>query len=539
MKRILASAYLLCSLALTGAAADISGRITAANAPVEGVLVSDGFTFAKTDAEGRYTIAANADATTVFVVVPSGYEIDPAKVTNGRVQHFYRIDPATAKTDADFALKSIGDDTRFHFLVHTDTQPNTDVSPYCWEGMHEGYPDMQKTADALRTADGFNPFLLHLGDITLRPSDHWQYESFLDQIKFKTPLFFITGNHDKLYYSETYNAGMESFLRFAPAWYSFNRGKIHFLMLDNIELYSRAAQPEGSVEYYFGYQPAMLEWVKRDLEHVEKGSQIVVCIHMQMTSTKSRVKASKPLLDLLADYNVLLLTGHLHKHNNDYAIVSPNIRERNQTALGGDQWRGPCAVDGSPKGYYIYTANGSEISWKFKPTGKDPDKFMFKIYEPGNLDIPEAKAEEDKEITVNVWDWDRNWTLSYSVDGKEMGAPEQFTGKDPLAEYNYAGRKEGYEVYETYHLFRCRVPRTGGEMTFKATDPFGRSYSKSITLPHVADGIEATAADTSEVTATAWFTPAGAAVAAPTAPGLYLLRETLADGITRTRKIQK
>ena len=524
---------------LGASAADISGRVTAANAPVEGVLVSDGYTFATTDAQGAYTLATNPRATTVFMIVPSGYEVDPAKSANGRGGFYHLItDAAAVKTDADFALRSIGNDTNFHFMVQADSQPNLDLASGAWDGMYTAFPDIQKTADELRTADGFAPFMLHLGDITYRPTDHDLYSEFLGKVKFSTQLFTVTGNHDKNYNGTDYNECVASYnSHFGPTWYSLNRGKIHFLMLDDTYVYGPGNRPDADTNYTFGFEQDMLDWVKADLARVEEGSQVVLCIHQQLTASKKRVGLAQPLLDLLTHHNVLILSGHLHKHNN-YASVAPNIRERNQTSLSGYEWRGPCAEDGSPKGYYIYAVNGENISWKFKQTGKDPDKFMFKIYEPGNLDVPEVRAEEDKQITVNVWDWDSHWTLSYSVDGKDMGAPVMFKGQDPLALYNYAGRKAGYEVPETYHLFRCDVPRTGGEMTFTATDPFGRTLSKTITLPHVADGIEGVSADgAAAVVAREWFTPQGVAVAtAAPAPGLYIVRETIADGTVRSTK---
>ena len=41
---------------------------------VPGVLVSDGYSFARTDADGAYYIASDANAKEVFVILPSGYE---------------------------------------------------------------------------------------------------------------------------------------------------------------------------------------------------------------------------------------------------------------------------------------------------------------------------------------------------------------------------------------------------------------------------------------------------------------------------------
>ena len=66
---------------IRGVVSDRAGR------PVEGVVVSDGFTCCATDSRGRYRLERNDDAELVFYSLPSEYAVD---VTTGNPS-FYTL----------------------------------------------------------------------------------------------------------------------------------------------------------------------------------------------------------------------------------------------------------------------------------------------------------------------------------------------------------------------------------------------------------------------------------------------------------------
>lgn len=523
---------------------DVKGYVHDGSKGVANVLVSDGYSFARTDDDGSYYLQSDDDAYCVFVVLPSGYEI--ATVEQGITKHFVTLDRSAADFQADFQLNPIGDDTNFTFMTHADTQPDTYIAPNCWSGMNTAYKDMQKTGMEIAAKDGFKPFNLHMGDIVYNTNstvaDYQRYKDNLVASGYNIPIFATPGNHDRRYQTDYAAATARYRETWGPLWYSFNRGQVHFISLDNIKI-------EADGDYVKGYAPAAAEWLAKDLSYVPKGSRVVFFTHQPMTRNNSALKAYKPLLELLKDYNTLILTGHLHRTFNNFPQYAPTIMEKNLTAVAGYEWRGPCSEDGTPLGYSIFTVNGEDISWKFKWTGRDADRFMMRMYEPGNFGLPSYAAADEKTILVNVWDYDPEWKVTWTLDGKDMGDVPAYDAKtDPWAVYNYNDNPERpwFEgVKETYHIFHCDVPNTGSVVAVTVTDRFGRTSTNSVSLPSVQGGVETIAAG-SGIARTEVYTAGGVKVfvtdgypVAETLPleaGCYIWRLTMADGSIQTEK---
>lgn len=525
---------------------DVKGYVHDGTAGIPGVLVSDGYSFARTEDDGSYYLASSPDAYCVYVILPSGYEI--ATVENGITKHFVTLDRAAAPDfQADFALNPIGDDTHFTFLAHADTQPDTGIAANCWSGMQTAYKEMQQTGMEIAARDGFKPFNLHMGDIIYNTNaivvDYQRYKENLIVTGYDIPIFATPGNHDRRYVTD-YMASTAVYREtWGPLWYSFNRGKVHFISLDNVQV-------EADGDYVKGYDPAAAAWLEKDLSYVEKGSRVVFFTHQPMSRNKSALKAYSPLLDILKDYNTLIISGHLHRTFNNFPEYAPTIRERNMTALAGYEWRGPCSEDGTPLGYCIYTVDGDDISWKFKWTGRDADRFMFRMYEPGNFGLPTYAPSDDKTILANIWDYDENWTVTWTLDGEDMGElPAYEAHTDPWAVYNYNDNpaRPWFEgVKETYHIFHCDVPSTGSVVAVTATDPFGRTSTNTLTLQSAPNGVETVDAASSGVARTEVYDLGGvmvfqtegypAADTLPLAAGCYIWRLTMTDGTLQSEK---
>lgn len=281
--------------------------------------------------------------------------------------------------------------------------------------------------------------------------------------------------------------------------------------------------------------------------------RVVFFTHQPMTRNTAALKAYSGVLDMLKEYDVLILTGHLHRIFNNFPEYAPTIKERNHVALGGYEWRGPCSQDGVPNGYYIYHVDGTDISWKYKWTGKDADKNMFRLYEPGQFGTPVYAPSEDKTIIVNVWDWDEDWKVTWSLDGVDMGAAErQDEAEDPWAIYSFANdpAHPTWVAKPTYHIFHCNVPASGSVVKVTVADPFGRELSKTITLESdPSGGIEAIAPESCGVLAVEIYNMQGIKVLtvdgypeADTLPlehGCYIMRLHHTDGSLSTEKITR
>ena len=118
---------LLCLLAsilwLETAARPVKGRVLCDKSPVGDVLVTDGYSFARTDAAGNYTLDLDERAHFVSVVTPSGY-IAPSDEGFPR---FYRaVEERTSRYDFEL-LRWEAPAAGYELLAIADPQPKTEA----------------------------------------------------------------------------------------------------------------------------------------------------------------------------------------------------------------------------------------------------------------------------------------------------------------------------------------------------------------------------------------------------------------------------
>ena len=172
---------------LCGLVADASTGIG-----IPGVVVSDGFTCVRTDANGVYQIVRErSHADCVYVTLPAEYAVP---VTSDNHPAFYKkIDMAAAVCRRDFALEPLpgGKEKRFALLCIADPQCRNDRSVARFR--EESIPDIDATA---RLYD--NVYALTLGDITdNNKTDLWN--KMKASMSNREVVFFqCMGNHDHL-----------------------------------------------------------------------------------------------------------------------------------------------------------------------------------------------------------------------------------------------------------------------------------------------------------------------------------------------------
>ncbi|HEU4633669.1 MAG TPA: calcineurin-like phosphoesterase C-terminal domain-containing protein, partial [Flavisolibacter sp.] len=178
----------------------------------------------------------------------------------------------------------------------------------------------------------------------------------------------------------------------------------------------------------------------------------------------------------LEDRKVHIMSGHTHYHVN---AIKGNIYEHNHGTVCGAWWTGPICGDGTPSGYGVYKVKGTDISWHYQATGQTAD-YQMKIF-VNDLDT------KQKQVSVNIWNYDPAWKTEYFVDGESKGSLEQFEGFDPLAYSTLLGpnlpKPRGFaEPKKTDHLFRATIPSSAKQVMVKATDRFGVLYQSSLTV---------------------------------------------------------
>lgn len=448
----------------------VSGRVTAGRASLAGVAVTDGLTVTATDAGGRFELVSNTLQSFVSISTPDGYAIEQ---NPSGTASFYR--PIMADESGEmatrFELAALdGSDERHGFLVLSDPQTQ---DAYEMELFHaETVPDVKTTAAGLagRRMFGVGCGDIMFDDLSLYP----EYERGVRRMDM--PFFQVVGNHDLDMYSLTDRGSTETFgNHFGPGHYSFNRGAVHYVVLDDVFWYGQG---------YLGYLGAdALLWLQQDLARVEPGSPVIVATHIpvlgsqhlrrgeESPGTSLAITNREALYRLLEPFDAHILTGHTHECEH---VFEQGTHEHVTGAICGAWWSGPICHDGTPNGYCVYTIRGEQVRWRYKATGYGLDHQM-RLHRTGLG--PSAPGE----LLANVWNWDPEWTVRWYADGEPRGGMERRRSLDPLSVELHAGpdlpeRREWVEPVPVDHMFRAVLTGEEREVVVEATDRFGRVY---------------------------------------------------------------
>lgn len=455
----------------------LSGRVLSDGKPVAGVPVTDGIQIVTTDKSGKYSMKSAEDTKFVYITLPDGYKVP---VDSGVPVLYADIMPdSKGRFRHDFNLvRSDRDMTRQVLFVMADPQvyfdPNLDeVEKAALEmkaTVENEYPD--------REALG-----IVVGDIVGRIKQGDKYFPWIIRNIAKTdfPYFYVCGNHDREMDVPTNEESRKSFNRyFGPTYYSFNRGKIHYVVLDDVYWMGR---------YYAGYlDKKQLDWLKQDLALVPEGSTVIVSMHIPAYSREARhqewkkesyhkvLSNRKALFDILKPYNVHLMTGH--EHYNENYILAENLYEHCHAPLSNLFWCAPWAMDGTPSGYAVYEIDGDKINWYYKSVGRDKD-YQFELYPTG------VSREHPEAVVANIWNVDSSWKIEWFEDGKPMGEMTRYVGRDPnilndvvTNGKNYAFPYMGTDITE--HMFYAVPNSDSSVITVKATDHNGNVYTQTL-----------------------------------------------------------
>lgn len=471
MKRILFTisiVFMTMFMASAACGKPVTGKVTCGGKGVAGVAVSDGYSVVTTDSKGCFRMDIAPESRFVFISTPSGH-ISP---TRGEVCYWRKIE-AGRKTYDFTLLRNPKDDTRHNMIVIADPQISD----------ADEFPELRKHAEHLKecaekVSDDYT-FGICLGDIVgWNHSLYPEYNGIMDStgVDFRK----VIGNHDMTNYGRSFEGSTRDFeAMYGPVYYSFNVGKVHHVVLnDNFYV--------GKDWYYIGYMPEeQLRWLEKDLSLVGKDRKVVVSLHIPTTLREwdrtgcnfdygkiaDLMCNKKALYDLLAPYDALILSGHMHTGNNE--IIGDRLMEHNVTSLGGAWWCGPVCIDGGPAGFKIYTFDGTDMSWTFCGCGT-PEDCLMKIY----ADDPAYPGE----VVANVWDYDPEWKVEYFEDGVKVCDMTRFEGKDPLAMRLYRDpsslKRSWVCAIPTQNLFRASLSPEAKEVEVRVTDRFGRVHKE-------------------------------------------------------------
>ena len=504
------------------AGSTVYGRVSCEGNGVEGVVVSDGVEVVKTDKDGIYQMASGKYHKYVFISIPSGYEVS----REGILPTFHKqlTKAANVAERVDFTLKSVGSQDEHTMLMFGDihlarrTNDRNQFSSF-----------VKDVNTFLGDNSGKKIYAMTLGDMTWDRywiTNNYSYSDYLkdaNQIK-GLSVFHTIGNHDhSMYYMGDYDTVKEYKELIAPTYYSFNIGKVHYVVMDDVECTNATASTDdkGNACYVRDYNAKIvndqISWLQKDLATVPATTPIVLTMHIQLQSATgaTALKNLSTLKPLLKPFNqVHVFTAHTHTIFNHDNLSTDHYYEHNAGAICGTWWwtgqETPgihIGQDGSPGGYTVMTVSGTELKWQFKGTGKDI-KHQFRSYDRNNIHlsnekwIPSADASyaslfnpgiwgtksSDNEVYVNVWNYDPSWTVSITEGGKALRV-SKVSVKDPLHLISYTAHRLnkntsiGFETSTNYHTFKATASSATSTLEIKVTDRFGNVYTETMTRP--------------------------------------------------------
>ena len=509
----------------------VYGIVSSAGVGVENVVVSDGAEVTVTNEKGIYQLKSAKKWGYVFISVPSGYEVPSV----GVLPQFHRAlkNSADVVERADFKLEKVdGQDSYKIFMLGDMHLANRtgDLGQFA-----QFTSDL---TDYMTRHKGEKMYALTLGDMTWDLywySNSYYFPQYLNtvnsQIK-NLQIFHTMGNHDNDFQTRSdYDAAVKYVDQICPTYYSFNIGKVHYVVMDDIDCSSY----DGSTSrnYVKSLSAEQLDWLAKDLSYVAKTTPVVVAMHAQVFyPTTSGFKIdhdpvnTQRLFDILDGYTVRFVTGHTHKLFNvtpDAPIVDGhNFREYNSGSVCASWWWSGnltpgihIGTDGTPGGYGIWDVTGTDFQCLYKSTGW-PEEYQFRSYDLNNVhfsmaDVPLMPSDisasvknaymqyvnaypqnNDNEVLINIWNWNSDWTLSV-VDEKRKTLPyTEVWAYDPLhiaalsvKRFNNAGLKStpSFITDKFTHFFKVKADDADTDLVITVKDEFGNEWTENMQRP--------------------------------------------------------
>jgi hypothetical protein len=453
----------------------VKGKIICQGKAVPGVLVTDGEICALTDSNGAYSLQSNSGKPFVYYSLPSGYE---SPVEKGLPLFYRRIDHEKGDSLVrNFELiKSRKNQARHAFIVWADPQvieePELDL-------LEEVVRDVKKTVSGLEPSIPVHGICC--GDMVF--DRHHLFEPYIATMAGTgIPFYHVIGNHDLDYSNRTHETSTCTYgTKFGPDYYSFNKGRIHYIVMNDVFYY-------GFSYHYMGYMDqTQLHWLTANLAQVPKGSTVVISLHIPtrygesaaepglLELQKNALVNSPALYDALKGYNVHILAGHSHTQWN--TVISETILEHTHAAASAAWWQGEVGLDGTPRGYTVYEVDGDNLTWYFKGAGKHKSD-QFTLYPAG------SDPKHPGCFIANVYNYDPAWKVCWLEDGVKIGEMEQYWGEDPTARSLYPpGKNKKYSwlrVGQTHHLFKATPRRKDARISVSVIDRFGTTYTQDM-----------------------------------------------------------
>ena len=217
-----------------------------------------------------------------------------------------------------------------------------------------------------------------------------------------TPSYIAAGNHD-IEYSKFQSRDSLFNTVFGASTYSFNRGDVHFIVIQNV------LTTKEKKEYRGEYTQKQLQFIKNDLAHVPDDKLIVISQHIPGFETVN----FNDLIKLLSPRKeVLVLSAHTHMTKRKIEkIEDVMVHEINAGTSCGTFWRGeqswnqiPLALMtcGTPRCYFTIDFDKTDYKINYKAIDSDPSLQMEVWINNPISNKPERKSRLPKKQVSQV-----------------------------------------------------------------------------------------------------------------------------------------
>lgn len=494
---------------------------------VSGVLVSNGLDVVLTDSDGRYRLNLD-ERELVFITKPAGWAV-PLSDDN-LPRFFYRHYPTGTPAELglrfpgpepsgslddpiDFPLRRVDEPDHFEVIWFSDPQPQTpDEIDYIRD-------DVIAELIGTRAALGITVGDIMYDDLSLLP----RYNEVVGQVGI--PWYNVPGNHDMNFQANHDRDSLETFKRhFGPPYYSFDYGRVHFVMLDTVDYLGKNAQRGRLGRTYEGrVAERQLAWLKNDLEYVPSDRLVVLAMHIPFRSISDR-ESSKvnvtnlpELLDVIEGREKLLaIAGHMHNNEHHYLTEEDGFDSQTPlhvhtlAAVSGSWWSGPfdergipvaIQSDGTPNGYHVMSVDGTDVRMRYQAAGKPAEYQMRVTLEPtydGEKSKKRRGARKDAsrdgrialeqvnstQVVVNLFDGGENSRVEYRIGERAPVSMRRVHRQDRYVKELYrrhkATKKRWVEAVRCLHLWAGDLPADLGPGThtirIEAIDEYGQRH---------------------------------------------------------------
>lgn len=507
----------------------IKGVVFSQGKGLPNVIVSDGEVFAKTDENGIYHLPSKKKHGYVFVSVPSNYEV---KVENSIPQFYKNLATSDSHVEIkDFELTPVNNENHVvAFFADSHLANRNDDLKQFQEGfvkdvnqVYENYKVQNKKFYAFTLGDQSWDAYWY--------DNNFKLKEYLNQVKdLEFPMYNTIGNHDYDPYiaSNDWLAASNYRSAMGPTYYSINIGKVHYIVLDNVE-YTNIGGANGVLgdrEYNNIINQEQINWLKKDLEYItDKNTPIVIAMHVPLyqnpaNGTGYYTQNGKQLVDELSGFkNVKVWSGHSHINYRINKSETSHITEYNIGATSATWWwtgrsgyaNNHICKDGSPGGYGLLETNNTDQKVYYKSIGFGQD-YQFRSYDLNTAQITAAlhtpnanvtfKAKvpnyageyatkkTSNEVLLNVWGYNPKWKIKVLENGKQLTAVHT-TKQDPLHIISYAMQRlnvnadptSSFVTNNTSHMFLIKASTATSTLEITVEDEYGNQYKETMIRP--------------------------------------------------------